>query len=619
MSAKIKTATFLCNGAVPSGGVRQSRSTVLDYRLEDGRVYIGLPDFVANVFHLPDRCLDLLEIAAYVFAADRLTSRGSKSALEYQSWSRKFHIFIKVRDCGFWSQPSVHDALVDALCFATGDRSYKFTFQPGHKTPPTNIFDNEIFEMPKDGNPSMALFSGGLDSLSGAIEKLNHSDERVCLISHVSQPGTSQTQRLLVGALRKSYGDRVHHYRFKTRLKGVRGSEETQRSRPFLYGSIAFAMATAFGRDSFCVYENGVTSINFTRRDDLISARASRTTHPQTIGLLSRLFSIISEKPFRIETPFIWHTKSDVVKVLKESEHKDLLSVSVSCSRTYKLKEKASHCGECFQCLDRRIGVYGADAHELDISRLYATDIVASGVDSGESKTTIVDYLRQAVHFSGLSLRRFYVDMLDELRALTGWIPDYEDEDELVEKVWELYSRHSDKVALALRRMRDKEEDVFEHVNPSSLLKIISDREFLREPIERLVDSIEDRLGSALPKAFRHAPPNNELDLNDKIESLLDMWSSDLKREHPSVPFAGARVIPDFSLHQGHTLIEGKYIRGSTTPSRVTEGMSADLTKYPQEAHTLFVVYDPENAITDRVALKRDFEGRGRCTICVLP
>ncbi len=84
------------------------------------------------------------------------------------------------------------------------------------------------------------------------------------------------------------------------------------------------------------------------------------------------------------------------------------------------------------------------------------------------------------------------------------------------------------------------------------------------------------------------------------------------------MPFARAGVIPDFSLARGHLLIEGKYIRGHTTPSRVTEGMAADLTKYPREAHILFVVYDPGGAIVDRTRLKRDFEDRGRCTVCVL-
>ena len=195
----------------------------------------------------------------------------------------------------------------------------------------------------------------------------------------------------------------------------------------------------------------------------------------------------------------------------------------------------------------------------------------------------------------------------------------YEDENELVDKIWTLCSRHGKQVALALRRMRDLHEGVFSPLAPDSLLKVVSDREFLKAPIERLVTSIESRLESALPISFRSVRPTREADLNDKIEALLDAWRSDLQREHPSVPFASAGVVPDFSLDRGHLLIEGKYVRGSTRPSTITEGMSADLIKYPQEAHILFVVYDPDSAIVDRAVLKRDFEDRGRCTVLVLP
>ena len=613
---------FLCNGAMPTEGLQKLDCTILDYQSTDGEpplVRLGLPDFVRSVNFLPDRYLDLLEIAAYVFAADRLTSRGSRDAVEYQAWSRSFQFIVKVRDYEFWHQSNVSKALAAVLRFATGDQDYEFTFQPGHSTPPTSLFDREAFSMESSGELSIMLFSGGIDSLAGAVQRLEQTNEHVCLVSHLSQVGTIRTQRGLASALQRAYRGRVSPYQFKTHLQGVRGKEETQRSRPFLYGSIAFALSTAFGRDHFYIYENGVTSLNFSRRDDLINARASRTTHPQTVGRLASLFSIIAERPFAIEVPFLWYTKSDVVESLKDSGHGQLLPSSVSCSHTYNSGPNATHCGECFQCLDRRIGIYGAGADQFDNESLYATNIITSGIPSAEGKTVAVDYLRQAANLSHWNQQSFYNQTLDELERLLGWVPGYEDENDLVDKIWELCSRHGKQVALALRRMRDLHEAVFSPLAPDSLLKVVSDREFLKAPIERLVTSIESRLESALPKSFRSVRPKNETDLNDKIEGLLDTWRDDLRREHPTVPFARAGVVPDFSLDRGHLLIEGKYIRGATTPSRVTEGMAADLTKYPQEAHILFVVYDPDSAVVDRARLKRDFESRGRCTICVLP
>ena len=80
--------TFLCNGATPSERLELEDCTVLDYRglgSEPPIIRLSLPDFVRSINYVPPRLLDLLEIAAYVFAADRLTSRGSREAVEYQA------------------------------------------------------------------------------------------------------------------------------------------------------------------------------------------------------------------------------------------------------------------------------------------------------------------------------------------------------------------------------------------------------------------------------------------------------------------------------------------------------------------------------------------------------
>jgi hypothetical protein len=96
---------LLCNGArfeVP----RNAKSLRLDYRPdEQPNVRIELPSFVEQLLHIPPRLLDLLEIAAYVYCADRWSYRGTKSAVEYQAWSRDFAFHIKVRDFKFWSRP----------------------------------------------------------------------------------------------------------------------------------------------------------------------------------------------------------------------------------------------------------------------------------------------------------------------------------------------------------------------------------------------------------------------------------------------------------------------------------------------------------------------------------
>ena len=308
------SAIVLCNGASEPQGHKLPRHKIhslsyMDTPSTAANVRIGLPDFIRNVYHLPNRMLDLLELAAYVYCADRKVSRGAKHLVEYQSWARSFHFAIKVRDYEFWKKPEVAERLARALTFMTGDREYRFTFQPGHSTAQTSLFDAEKFQLARPDDQDIMLFSGGLDSLAGAIQSLKTDDREVCLVSHQSQPGTSKTQARLYETLKQHYGTRISHYRFTCNLRGHRAVEETQRTRSFLYTSIACAIATAYSQDRFTVFENGITSINFPRREDLSGARASRTTHPQTIKYLEAFFSLVRGCDIDIETPFLMKNK----------------------------------------------------------------------------------------------------------------------------------------------------------------------------------------------------------------------------------------------------------------------------------------------------------------------
>ena len=104
--------------------------------------------------------------------------------------------------------------------------------------------------------------------------------------------------------------------------------------------------------------------------------------------------------------------------------------------------------------------------------------------------------------------------------------------------------------------MRSIHEDVFQTVPTDCLLKIVSEREFLMEPILRLVVTIRRRLERVAAKeCFRRPQPVSEQDVNDKIEGLIDEWRDEIRREHPNVPFATAGVIPDFSSKDMRLLV----------------------------------------------------------------
>lgn len=124
MTGESRPRAVFCNRA-PRSAIRRRAGDpeplVLDYR-DDSRVRLRLPDFVRSVGTIPPRVLDLIELAGYLFAADRLAPRGQPDALLYDSWSRRFHVAMKVRDAEFWSDEATE--IVDAML--PGDREEQF-------------------------------------------------------------------------------------------------------------------------------------------------------------------------------------------------------------------------------------------------------------------------------------------------------------------------------------------------------------------------------------------------------------------------------------------------------------------------------------------------------------
>lgn len=608
----------LCNGASVPREPKERQPLRLDYREgHEPNVRISLPDFVRGVYHLPDRVLDLLEIASYVFAADRMLPRGRRAALEYESWSRALHFAIRVRDIDFWSRAEVQRKLEDALCFVTGDKTYRFTFEGGHSTPLTSLFDSESFRLPEHGS-AVLLFSGGVDSLTGALDQLGSGvARRTCMVSHRSQPGTMRTQHQLADALERLFPGRTAHYTFDCVLHGPRAAEETQRSRVFLYVSIAYALACALSQSELFVYENGMTALNFARREDLMKARASRTTHPKTIRLLNDFLSEVSGHNFTIQAPFSWMTKTDVLQRLASMKQERLLTSAVSCSKTFqRMKREAPQCGACSQCVERRFAAYAAGLDDIDESGLYALDFVDQEV-RGEARTVLLDFARQGRDFAESGVDQFYSERSAELVDVLDGFPSMS-EQTVVQKIWELCRRHGEQVLHAIRRMREVHDNPYSAIPHGSFLEMVSEREYLKEPIKRFVEAVCRKLTIALPLAFQHNQPTNENDFNDKVSAILASEKEEMEREHPAVRFALAHAVPDHSARRSDVFIESKYIRGGTTPAKVNEGMAADLTKYGKQRHVLFVVYDPARSIGDDLRFKTDFENAGPCTVLLV-
>ena len=150
------------------------------------------------------------------------------------------------------------------------------------------------------------------------------------------------------------------------------------------------------GLRSLRFYENGILSINLPVCNQVIGARATRTTHPKVISGFQSLLSLIAGETFTVETPFVWDTKGDVVKRILQIGCGPLIVPSRSCAHTCESTNEHTHCGVCSQCIDRRVAVIAAKAEEFDPPDHYKVNVFTESLGTHEDKIFGASYIERA-------------------------------------------------------------------------------------------------------------------------------------------------------------------------------------------------------------------------------
>ena len=145
-------------------------------------------------------------------------------------------------------------------------------------------------EWPHPWRPDgVMLFSGGLDSLVGALDFLE-AGQRLLLVSHYDFGQLASIQQTLAAALVRHYGpDRVHH--LGVRVQFPEAPELSMRSRSLLYLALGLAAAASFGTATpLIIPENGWISLNPPLTFNRLGSYSTRTTHPYFLEELTSLW-----------------------------------------------------------------------------------------------------------------------------------------------------------------------------------------------------------------------------------------------------------------------------------------------------------------------------------------
>jgi hypothetical protein len=313
---------------------------------------------------------DLLHLAMAVYSADLCTHRSTG----YDSWTRDIHLNLPVSAPRDW-EPS-RDLVAEMLGFLTGDHwvvEFRELRADGHfphdsvKVDPARLTPDAV-----------SLFSGGLDSFIGIMERLD-AREQLALVGHHGMGTTNRAQERTFETLKRNFPDRLEWLRFYVQQPSVSEGEfeKTTRSRSILFLSLGTAVATGYGRTlPLYVPENGLISLNPPLTASRMGSLSTRTTHPHFIALYRRLLDAL-RIDVTIETPYRFQTKGEMARRLVV--HSTFLAgvhETVSCSHPdvgrYQGNSPGQHCGYCVPCIIRRAALSAAG---LDEPGRYLLDI----------------------------------------------------------------------------------------------------------------------------------------------------------------------------------------------------------------------------------------------------
>lgn len=533
---------FLC-GLTEEQRKKHPSGTVLSLAKDTGNLKLELEQLRKRlVGNEPERLTDFLELASYVFAADRTTSRGPLTDPEFGArWRRSFHLIVAVRDLEFWCRSEVKETLTEALGFLSEDW-WHFDFVENLHPIPMQQFFGELSPHDADaaGGTSVILFSGGLDSLAGAVHELRESNRHVVLVSHRNLPRTGKRQEELAIALAEAFPRRVTHVWVDNRLaKGLGATEETQRTRSFFFTAIATVAGYIEKADRIRFYENGIMSVNLPLATQLVGARSSRTTHPRSLHLLNQFIEPLA--PQEIDNPFIWKTKAEVVSALASSPQAALIAGTVSCTHSRIANRKVKpHCGKCVQCLHRRISTIAAEAEQLE-GEQYRIDLFTSPRDETLDRVMAVTTIELALDCAGISDLNFLGRFSGPLSWVLQAFPPAE-HNEIAKRVIDLYRRHGEAVRnLIIREAGPNIANLVDRkLSPDSLLALVL--------ASRLSDLTSPAVADPSPRLPEPSPeqPVEPSPPDDVVIAVDEEKRRILVRDQPQI--SGTAIFPIIKL-----------------------------------------------------------------------
>ena len=446
-------------------------------------------DYLGHPLHSLTK--DLLQIGAAVYIADLYQKRSS-------NLSRQIGLLMRVRHPDVWTSAK---PLLERAVTELGRDDFTFHFQKKKE----KAQSRSRLKLNQKSERCVSLFSGGIDSLAGAVWALKHNLDPI-LVGHYAGNALSGIQTKLANAMGQLYqrdGSRVRaraaikampgkapikpharsanlnvtadvaplpdfvHFSLHRTKQGKKAKKKhgygpkspadsimLEHLRSLLFLSAACAIALETGNGTVYIFENGPVALNPLFSEGTVN---TRTSHPHFINVFRRLINAVFNVELRIENPFLYKTKGEVVKILDEPKLRGLLAKSNSCwgyarvpllaRRLHLTWSGERHDGLCVPCIIRRTSVWAAGLQKFDAT--YLVDVFSRYPQKLDRQTIV----------SMANLLRFCGNVLKlDSQTLLSFAPDLSVYDDDIDAglLGEMYHRHAAEVVCAFKALSNR-------------------------------------------------------------------------------------------------------------------------------------------------------------------
>lgn len=331
---------------------------------------------LARLQNKNEQAHDFLLLAACVYAIDKMEPRN----LARDMWTRKFSLTLPVSNTKLWKKAKSH--VESCLSFLTGD-AWTVKFEPA-KSKLRRAIKSRHKVGSKPNCDAVCLFSGGLDSLIGAINRLeSNSTMNVLLVGHHDGqvPGPFKDQTTLLARLLDMYPGRVEAVLARVG-HSEKAEEITMRGRSLIFIAMGVLAASALGPNvPLLIPENGTIALNVPLTPSRRGSCSTRTAHPYYLQQVREILDIIGIcNP--IHNPLDEKTKGEAVaECLNQNAVRQLSVHSVSCAKRGRkntwVRRNARACGRCMPCIYRRAAMHAVRRDD----EVYGNDFCSGAVD----------------------------------------------------------------------------------------------------------------------------------------------------------------------------------------------------------------------------------------------